>query len=163
MDTTEPIRSCFTAHTVERTLKAGDYVMILAKPWEEFIGTQHRSTRSRLSDMVWWGYKVLRVDHRGVQIESQTAPELIRRTVPAHCLERVVRKKKSEAINVPKVIPAPYPIGSKVSYLFNWYTIESIEQDADGMPLYNLTPCNSDLKVWKGDRVWHSLINAVLV
>jgi hypothetical protein len=138
------------------TLKPGDFAIILAQPWDEFIWTQPYNIHEQLRDMVWWGYKVLRVDHKGVQIESQTAPKAIRRTVPMHCLRRC--EKRKEAPVAPKQIPNPYPSGAKVRYLNNFYIIESIERDTDGMPLYNLKSLDRDKLVWSGDRVWHSLI-----
>jgi len=107
--------------------------------------------------MIWWGYRVESINGNRAVIQSMTAIVPIRDTVPLDCLAKV--ETKVEQPKVVKEIPDSYPVGARVMYLHNHYTIESVEFEASGEPVYNLKSTRPDVLVWNGDRAWHSLID----
>ena len=143
------------------SLIPGDFAILLAEPWSRHVNQCQHFLRDKLEDMIWWGYRVESVNGNRAVIQSITALEPIRETVPLDCLSKVEKKAetKAEPTKVVKEIPDPYPVGARVMYLHNQYTIESIEFEASGEPVYNLKATRPDLWVWSGDRVWHSLID----
>ena len=138
------------------SLRPGDFAILLAEPWSRHVNQCQHFLRDKLEDMIWWGYRVESVNGNRATIQSMTALEPIRETVPLDCLVKVETKAKKPVV---KEIPDPYPVGARVTYLHNQYTIESVEFEASGEPVYNLKSARPDLWVWSGDRVWHSLID----
>ena len=139
------------------SLRPGDFAILLAEPWSRYVSGSKHFLRDKLEDMIWWGYRVESINGNRAVIQSMTALEPIRETVPIECLAKV--EKKAEQPVVTKEIPDPYPVGARVTYLHNQYTIESVEFEASGEPVYNLKSMRPDVLVWSGDRVWHSLID----
>ena len=139
------------------SVRPGDFAILLAEPWNRHVHQCQHFLRDKLEEMIWWGYRVESVNGNRAVIQSMTAPEPIRDTVPIECLAKV--EKKAEKPKATKEIPDPYPVGDRVTYFGNSYTIESVEFEADGEPVYNLKPMGRDGLVWSGDRVWHSLID----
>lgn len=138
-------------------IQPGDFAILLAEPWNRHVHQCQRFLKDKLEEMIWWGYRVESVNGNRAVIQSMTAPEPFRDTVPIECLAKV--EKKAEKLKVVREIPDPYPAGLQVTYFGNQYTIESVEFEADGEPVYNLNPMGRDVLVWSGDRVWHSLID----
>ena len=135
----------------------GDFAILLAEPWSRHVNQCKHFLRDKLEEMIWWGYRVESVNGDRAVIQSMTEIAPIRETVPLDCLAKV--EKKAEQPRVVKEIPDPYPVGARVTYLHNQYTIESVEFEASGEPVYNLKSTRSDVLVWSGDRAWHSLID----
>ena len=142
-------------------LSPGDFAILLAEPWSRYVNQCQHFLRDKLEDMIWWGYRVESINGNRAVIQSMTAIVPIRETVPIDCLAKVEKKaeKKAEQPKAVKEIPDPYPVGARVTYLHNHYTIESVEFEECGEPVYNLKAMRPDLLVWSGDRVWHSLID----
>ena len=143
------------------SLIPGDFAILLAEPWSRHVNQCQHFLRDKLEDMIWWGYRVESVNGNRAVIQSITALEPIRETVPLDCLSKVEKKAetKAEPTKVVKEIPDPYPVGARVMYLHNQYTIESVEFESSGEPVYNLKSMRPDVLVWSGDRVWHSMID----
>ena len=143
------------------SLIPGDFAILLEEPWSRHVNQCQHFLRDKLEDMIWWGYRVESVNGNRAVIQSITALEPIRETVPLDCLSKVEKKAetKAEPTKVVKEIPDPYPVGARVMYLHNQYTIESVEFESSGEPVYNLKSTIPDLLVWSGDRVWHSSID----
>ena len=138
-------------------IQPGDFAILLAEPWNRHVNQCQHFLRDKLEDMIWWGYRVESINGNRAVIQSMTTIVPIRDTVPIDCLVKV--EKKAETIKVVKEIPDPYPVGARVTYLHNQYTIESVEFESSGEPVYNLRSTRPDVLVWNGDRVWHSLID----
>jgi len=138
-------------------IQPGDFAILLAEPWSRYVSGSKHFLRDKLEEMIWWGYRVESVNGNRAVIQSMTAIVPIRDTVPLDCLAKV--ETKAEPTKVVKEIPDPYPVGARVMYLHNQYTIESVEFEASGEPVYNLKSIARDVLVWSGDRVWHSLID----
>ena len=139
------------------SLIPGDFAILLAEPWSRHVSGSKHFLRDKLEDMIWWGYRVESVNGNRAVIQSMTALDPIRETVPLGCLGKV--EKKAKPTKVVREIPDPYPVGARVTYLHNQYTIESVEFEASGEPVYNLKSTRRDVLVWNGDRVWHSMID----
>lgn len=146
--------------TAAPEIKPGSFVSILARPWEDFVLGQSKFKRDLLWDLIWWGYKVEAVNGDRVTIVSVNAPTKtkIRETVPAECLEIVTKRPDN---NAPPETIEPYSIGARVMYLYNRYEITAVYKGKDGKPEYDLKQLDPELKVWKGDRVWHSAIDLI--
>ena len=140
------------------SVRPGDFAILLAEPWSRHVNQCQHFLRDKLEDMIWWGYRVESINGNRAVIQSMTALEPIRETVPIECLAKVEKKAETTKV-VTKEIPDPYPVGARVTYLHNQYTIESVEFEASGEPVYNLKSTRRDVLVWNGDRVWHSLID----
>ena len=145
-------------------LKPGDYAILLAEPWNRHVNQCQQFLRDKLEDMIWWGYRVESVNGNRAVIASMTAPEPVRETVPIECLTKVESVKKAEPVKRPTV--TAHPVGARVMYLENLYTIESVEVEGSEHPwseepVYNLKAIVDQKLVWQGDRVWHSLIDIV--
>ena len=138
-------------------IQPGDFAILLAEPWSRHVNQCQHFLRDKLEDMIWWGYRVESINGNRAVIQSMTALELIRETVPIECLAKV--EKKAEPTKVVRGIPDPYSVGARVTYLHNQYTIESVEFESSGEPVYNLKSMRPDVLVWSGDRVWHSMID----
>jgi len=147
--------------TGSASIKVGDFAILLAEPWSRHVSQCQHFLRDKLEEMIWWGYRVESINGNRAVIQSMTALEPIRETVPIDCLAKVEKKaeKKAEQPKAVKEIPDPYPVGARVTYLHNQYTIESVEFEECGEPVYNLKSTRPDVLVWSGDRVWHSLID----
>ena len=139
------------------SIKVGDFAILLAEPWSRYVSGSKHFLRDKLEEMIWWGYRVESVNGNRATIQSMTAIVPIRETVPIDCLAKV--ETKAEQPKVVREIPDPYPVGARVTYLHNQYTIESVEFEECGEPVYNLKATKRDVWVWQGDRVWHSLID----
>ena len=143
------------------SVRPGDFAILLAEPWSRHVNQCQHFLRDKLEEMIWWGYRVESINGNRAVIQSMTALEPIRETVPIECLAKVEKKAetKAEQPKITRKIPDPYPVGARVTYLHNQYTIESVEFEASGEPVYNLKSIARDVLVWNGDRVWHSLID----
>lgn len=145
----------------ESTLKAGDYAILLAEPWNRYVFQCQPFLRDKLEEMIWWGYRIESVNGNRAVIQSLSAPNPTRETVPIECLTGV-KKGKDDRVKVKRPIVTPHPVGAKVLYLENRYAIESVEWDeAWGEPVYNLKTIEDQKLVWGGDRAWHNLIDLI--
>jgi hypothetical protein len=162
MDNTDTLDEARINESIQRhtapNIKPGAFVSILAKPWEDFVHNMSPLRRDRFREFIWWGYKVETVNGDRVTISSVNAPQKIREVVPVNCLDVVEKRSRDDAPTPP---PEPYAVGAQVVYLFNKYTIAAVHTGRDGKPEYDLTPIDSDLRVWRGDRVWHSAIEVI--
>ena len=138
-------------------IQPGDFAILLAEPWSRYVNGSKYFLRDKLEDMIWWGYRVESINGNRAVIQSMTAIVPIRDTVPLDCLAKV--ETKVEQPKVVKEIPDSYPVGARVMYLHNHYTIESVEFESSGEPVYNLKSMRPDVLVWNGDRVWHSMVD----